>query len=132
MILMSFGAIVTPSNFVICAATYASPCARTPAIVSSATRSARSLLSLRRDSSSRRAASASGDPRVRDCMLLLLSSSRASSRGTWAVGGARLWLAHRATAPPGRGGGGRGGWGAQGGVLLIEPPPPQVPRLRSA
>src|SRR3954468_21871715 len=54
---MSFGAMVTPSNFVICAATYASPCART-------------LLSPRRDSSSRRAASASGDPRVRDCMLL--------------------------------------------------------------
>src|SRR4051794_8082600 len=77
---VSFGAMVTPSNFVICAATYASPCARTPA-------------------------SASGDPRVRDCMLLLLSSSRASSRGTWAVGGAHAC------------------------GLLIEPPPPQVPRL---
>src|SRR3954453_3210195 len=80
---VSFGAMVTPSNFVICAATYASPCARTPA-------------------------SASGDPRGRGCMLLLLSPSRASSRGTWAVGGA-----------PACG-------------CVIEPPPPQVPRLRSA
>src|SRR5690242_5744434 len=71
-ILMSLGANVTPSNFAICSATYASPRVRTPAIVSSATRSARSLLSPRRASSSRRAVSASGDPRNSGCILCLL------------------------------------------------------------
>src|SRR4051812_2057957 len=71
-ILMSSGARFTPSNFAICSPTYASPRARTPAIVSSATRSARSLLSPRRASSSRSAASASGDPRFSGCTLSLL------------------------------------------------------------
>src|SRR5712691_4479232 len=56
---MRTSSIVARSNRSICSRTYASPRARTPAIASSATRSASASLALRRASMARRAASAS-------------------------------------------------------------------------
>src|SRR6202008_1569524 len=70
----SRGVIETPSKRAICSAANASPRARTPAIIASATRNASLLAALRRSSSARSAASASGDGALSQFILRFLNS----------------------------------------------------------